>query len=133
MNLCPTVPVAPRTATLRLRIAVKSDVSEECRGEPAVAFVDPAQEAQPRRGEVGQHLVVREDAGALKIHHPAAAHAGVVLDLLVQELSLAVDVEPTDGDAVALLLRRGRILAGLWVVALYQRDAVRAEVPLDRA
>ena len=43
MKRCPTVPVAPRTATLRLRIAVKFDVSAEPRGEPPVSFVDPAQ------------------------------------------------------------------------------------------
>src|SRR5438046_977025 len=133
MNRCPTVPVAPRTATLRLRIAVKSDVSEEGRGEPAVSLVDPAQQAQPRRGEVGQHLVVREDAGTLQIDHPAAAHAGVVFDLLVEELALAMDVEPANGDAVPLLLGRGRVLAGLWVVALDECNAVRSEMPLDRA
>src|SRR5439155_6348522 len=132
MNRCPTVPVAPRIATLRLRIAVEFDVSEERRGEPPVPLVDPAQEAQPRRGEVGQHLVVREDAGALQIHHPAATYSGVVLDLLEQELSLAVDVEPSNGDAVALLLGRCRVLAGLRVIALDERDGARAAVPVDR-
>src|SRR2546423_1490692 len=84
LNRCPTVPVAPRTATLRLRIAVKFDLSAERCGEPAVSVVDPAQQTQPGRGEVGQHLVVGEDAGALQIHHPAAAHSSVVLDLLVE-------------------------------------------------
>src|SRR2546428_6019041 len=130
MKRCPTVPVAPRTATLRLRIAVKFDVSAESRGEPPVSFVDPAQETEPSRGQVGEHLVVAEDAGALQIHHPAAAHSGVVFDLLVQELALAVDVEGPDGDAIALVLGRGRVLPRLRVVALDERDSVGSEVPL---
>src|SRR5438309_3926948 len=133
MNRWPTVPVAPRTATLRLRIAVKFDLSKESRGEPPVPFVDPAEETKTGRSEVGQHLAVGQDAGALQIHQPAAAHAGVVLDLLIEQLAFAANVEGPDGDAVAVMLGRGRVLPRIGVIALDERDAVRPEVPLDRS
>src|SRR5438128_3705866 len=89
MNRCPTVPVAPRTATFRLRIAVKSDVSEERRSEPPVAFVDPAQEPQSGRGQIGEHLVVVHNVPAIDADAPVPVPAGVVIDRLVEEMALA--------------------------------------------
>src|SRR2546423_1339908 len=132
MNRCPTVPVAPRTATLRLRIAVKFDVSAERRGEPAVSFVDPAQQSESGRRQVGEHLVVGQDSRPLDPDEPAAAGAGVVLDRLIEQLAFATNVERSDGDAVAVALGRGRVLAARRVVALDQGDAMRSEVSLDR-
>src|SRR5437773_4657171 len=70
MKRCPTVPVAPRTATLRLRIAVKFDVSEERRGKPAALRVNPAHEAEPRLCKRRKHLVVVHDVPAIDPNLP---------------------------------------------------------------
>src|SRR5688572_10977531 len=113
MKRCPTVPVAPSIATLRLRMAVKSDASGRRCGEPAAGFVDPAKEAQLRGRKVGEDLVVREDPGALHAKLPLPPRAGIPLQSLVEQLSLAADVKDAHGQPETLPLDGGRIATAL--------------------
>src|SRR2546421_4348270 len=128
MNRCPTVPVAPRTATLRLRIAVKSDVSEERRGEPAALRVDPAQKAKPHLRQRCEHFVVVQDVAALDADLPVAVRAGVVVDRLIDARALPRDLGHPDRDGAEMSLGRRGVLPDLRVVTLDERDAIRREV-----
>src|SRR5207249_2397925 len=128
MNRWPTVPVAPRTATLRLRIAVKSDVSDERRGEPAPLRVNPVHEAEARRCERRKHLVVAHHVPALDPNLPVTVCPAVVVDRLVDAISVPGDLRHTDRDRAEVPFGRCRIIADLRVIPLDQGDAVRREV-----
>src|SRR5207245_9991814 len=97
MNRCPTVPVAPRTATLRLRIAVKSDVSEERRGEPAPLRVNPMHEPEAGLCERRKHLVVVHHVPAFDPNLPVTVCPAVVVDGLVDAISIPGDLRHTAG------------------------------------
>src|SRR5205814_4023600 len=128
-----TVPVAPRTATLRLRIAVKSDVSEERCGEPAALRVDPAQKAKPHLRQRCEHFVVVQDVASLDADLPVAVRAGVVVDRLIYARALPRDLGYSDRDGAEMSLGRRWVLPDLRVVTLDQRDAVRCEVAVNGA
>jgi hypothetical protein len=81
------------------RAAVAADQDKSC-GEPASSFVDPAEQTKTGGGEVGQD---------------------VVLDLLIEQLSVAAIIECPDRDAEPFVLGRGRIDTCLRVVALDER------------
>src|SRR5256885_5022252 len=115
MNRCPTVPVAPRTATFRLRIAVKSDVSEERRGKPAALWVDPAQKAKAHLRQRGEHLVVVHDVPALDADLPVAVRAGVVVDRLVDAWALPGGLRHPDRDGAEGSLGRCWVLSDIGV------------------
>src|SRR2546428_5230983 len=132
MKRCPTVPVAPRTATLRLRIPSKFDVSGGRRGEPPVPVVDPAKEPETGGGEVGEHLVVAHDVAALDANAPVAMGPGVVIDGLEEQMALSRDIRDANGHGAEMTLAGHRVVPDVWVVALDQSDAVRREVAPHR-
>src|SRR2546430_3678726 len=133
MKRCPTVPVAPRTATLRLRIAVKSDVSEDGRGEPAPLRVNPMDEAEARFCERRKHLVVVHHVPALDPNLPVTVRPAVVVDRLVDAISIPGDLRHTDRDRADVPFGRCRIVPDLRVIPLDQGDAVRREVASNGA
>ena len=80
MKRCPTVPVAPRTATVRLRMRFKSEASDRQRREPAPLRIEPAVQAQPGLRERGGYLLVAEDPGVLHAEAPVPLLARFVLN-----------------------------------------------------
>src|SRR2546430_16869577 len=98
MKRCPTVPVAPRIATLRLRIVGKFDVSGGRRGEPPVPVVDPMAQPEAGSGQIGERLVVIQHVPAVDADPPVPAVAAVVLDGLRDERTLSTHVSHADWD-----------------------------------
>src|SRR5438874_9710574 len=76
------------------------------RDEPAASLVDPAAQAQARRGEIGERFIVAQHVAAIEADPPHAAVAGVVFHRLEQERAFAANIRDADGDAGELSLSR---------------------------
>src|SRR2546427_4327285 len=116
MKRCPTTPVAPRTATLRLRIDEKCEASERRGDEPAPLGTNPAQQPEAGRAERREGFVVAQDSRPVQPDLPAPAFAGVVFDRLVEQLALPPDVGHANHDAREGPFDRRRVAAALGVV-----------------